>query len=114
MNEMTSAPAPQGTLVVENLQEWFGNQNLGAFHVAVDGKRAGAVLPRQQVALACSPGSHVVRIRRWWYRSAPLVIEVQVGDRHHLVADVKREGALLVRILTTIFRPSRALTIERT
>jgi hypothetical protein len=109
---MTFTDAAVGTLIVENSQDWFGNQNLGAFSVRVDETQAAVVLPRQQVTLMCHSGSHVVRVRRWWFRSRPLVLQVQAGETIQLAADVVRQGTLLTRVLTTTFRPSRALNLE--
>lgn len=100
-------------IVVENARKWFGDQRLGAFHVALDGAGAGMAFPGQQLNVECAPGTHTVRIRQWWYRSRPVTVDLSPGERCHLVADAPRGGGLLRRMATLMVRPSRSLSLNK-
>jgi hypothetical protein len=103
----------RSTIVVENTRKWFGDQRLGAFHVALDGTRAGVASPGQQLDIACIPGPHTVRIRQWWYRSKPVTVDLRAGEVLRLVASTPRGGNLLIRMAILIFRPSRSLSLDK-
>lgn len=98
-------------IVVENSRDWFGNQRQGAFVVSVDGERVGIALPRERVSHTCAPGAHSVRIRQWWYRSAPTAVEVIAGEPTVLKGDIPRDRSVLGRMALLMFRPSRSLAL---
>jgi hypothetical protein len=103
----------RSTIVVENARKWLGDQRLGAFHVALDGKKAGVAFPGERLDVACAAGPHTVRIRQWWYRSQPVPVDVKAGEEVCLVADAPRDGNVMVRMAKLIFRPSRSLTLGK-
>lgn len=102
----------RATIVVENVRSWVGNQKRGAVHVSLDGHNEGTALPNDRLVLSCAPGLHRVRVRQWWYRSAPLNVEVQPREELELVAD-RPKGNLLTCTAVLMFRPWRSISLER-
>jgi hypothetical protein len=100
-------------IVVVNARKWFGDQRLGAFHVTLDGKKAGVAFPLDFLEMECATGQHTVRVRQWWYRSEPVVVETTAGQELRLVADVPRDRNLTVVMARMLFRPSRSLSLRR-
>lgn len=96
-------------ILVSNPRPWFGDPRLGAFSVFVDRHFAGRVLPEGQVSIPISTGSHVVRVRSWWYASTPLRIDVAQDDVQHLSA-LRPSG--LSGFWSLLVRPRRSLRIE--
>jgi hypothetical protein len=103
-----------GRIVVESHRKWFGDQRLGTFRVALDGVPAGSLPPEGAVDLACDPGTHIVRIRQWWYRSQPTQVHVSAGETVVLDADIPRDGSPVVRFVVFMFTPWRALSLTET
>ncbi len=70
----------------------------------------GKLPPVGRIDVPCEAGSHVVRIRQWWYRSAPLSVTALSGKTIYLKADRSRVR-LLQRFAIFAFTPWRALVL---
>lgn len=101
------------TIKVQHLRTWFGDQRLGALRLALDGQKAGVILPSHSLQLTVPPGPHVLGNRQWWYRSQPVTVHLDRSESVRLDADVVRSGGGMHRFLILLFRPSRALTLVR-
>ena len=100
------------TLAIESSRDWFGDQRLGTFTVSVDGKNVGKLPRVGRIDVSCEAGSHVVRIRQWWYRSPPLSVTALSGKTIFLKADRSRVR-LLRRFAIFAFTPWRALVLAK-
>ncbi|MDH6143428.1 hypothetical protein P3T35_005463 [Kitasatospora sp. GP30] len=58
----------------------------GSYKVLIDGVVAGTVRIGRTVELPVTPGSHQVRLAQGLVASLPLVLDVEPGGRHHLLA----------------------------
>lgn len=103
--------APSAHVVVESPRKWFGDQRLGTFTVSLDHTKVGKLPPKGRLELLCPAGSHVVRIRQWWFRSRPLQIIASEERPVVLIADAVRGGNLFARMGVFGFSPGRALTL---
>jgi hypothetical protein len=112
MSRSLSTSEDSATIVVENQRPWFGDQRLGAFHLYIDGVRVGAVLPTEALSFEVAPGGHMLRIRRWWYYSPQMRIEISTGQALRVKADILRSGSLLRRFIITSFTPWRSLVLS--
>lgn len=101
-----------GSILIANPRPWFGNQNLGAFTVYIDGKRAGTVLPASSAEFTCAAGRHTVRVRRWFYFSQREEIEVLPGKLSSLTAGMRGE-ALGENLKAHMLTPWNALSLTR-
>ena len=101
-------------IVVEPQRRWFGDQRLGTFSVFLDQARVGKLPPIGRLDLSCAPGTHVLRIRQWWYRSPPIRVDALEGGSVLLTADIAHRGHFLIGMKTFIFAPWRALSLTDT
>lgn len=101
-------------IVVESRRRWFGDERLGTFTISLDHAKAGKVPPTGRLDLPCTPGPHVLRVRQWWYRSAPLRIHALEGGSVFLTADIAHRGHVFRRMTTFCFTPWRALSLTTT
>lgn len=101
-------------IVVESQRRWFGDQRLGTFSVFLDQARVGKLPPIGRLDLSCAPGTHVLRIRQWWYRSPPIRVDALEGGSVLLTADIAHRGHFLIGMKTFIFAPWRALSLTDT
>lgn len=108
---MTSASEDRGYIVIRTDREWFGDPRLGTFTASVDRRRVGKLPPEGHVEMCCVPGSHVVRIRQWWYRSPSVEVRVSPGESVLLMADIPRTGSAFIRFFRLLLTPSKALTL---
>jgi hypothetical protein len=83
----------------------------GTFAVYLDGKRVGNLKPVDELKIACSPGTHKVSVRQWWYRSRPVSFSIQAGQ--NAVAEVVDPGQNkgLRSFGRFLFTPGSALTV---
>ena|ERR1039457_458997 len=113
--EHPRAAAVSGTglsrIVVESHRRWFGDQRLGTFTVSLDNARVGKLPPTGRLELQCAPGTHVLRLRQWWYRSPPTHVSAPEGSSVFLTADVAHRGHLVRALNTLVFAPWRALSV---
>jgi hypothetical protein len=111
---MTNNGEPSdGTLVVFQDREWFGDPRLAAFNVTVDGHGKGKARLKSELVVPLPSGTHTVRIRQWWYRSPPLSIELPAGATLRLKADIASSRPLLSRFAKMVFQPGTSLVLER-
>jgi hypothetical protein len=77
----------------------------------LDGKRAGNLKPVDVVKMPCSPGSHKISVRQWWYRSRPVSFSIEVGQTAiaEVVDPSRRKG--LRTLGRFLFTPGSALTV---
>ena len=104
--------AATGRIVIESDRDWFGDPRLGTFAVYLDHVSAGRLRPRDRIELPCSSGSHVVRIRQWWFRSNLIQVHVSDGRTITLTADIPRDSNLIRRMAIFLFTPSKALCLN--
>jgi hypothetical protein len=104
-------PAAEGRIAIFQDMPWFGDPRMGALAVYLDGKRVGTVYPQATWSSSVDPGSHRLRIRRWWYFSDALTVEVKHGSGLTYRADNNRDGGVGVTLLRGMFAPWRALSL---
>ena len=97
--------------MVSQHRQWAGDPRLGAFVLSVDGQRVGVVPVLGRLAVTVGPDEHVVRIRQWWYRSAPVVVTVGAGATVCLKGDIPVTPSFVRRMGRFLAQPSRALTL---
>jgi len=83
----------------------------GALRIYTDGKNRGYVSALGRRELAVAPGTHRVRVCFRWFRSRPVVVEVDEGQNVELNASVPRTVSGAIRLLLL---PWRALDLEPT
>ena len=101
------------TITVFQDRQWVGVSRLGAFVVAIDGRGIGVAPVLGTISTEVPPGSHVVRIRQWWFRSPPLAVELHGGDHVRIRADIDRSVGAVRRTAKWLIAPNKALTLER-
>ena len=104
--------AATGRIVIESDRHWFGDPRFGTFAVYLDHTRAGRLRPKDRLDIPCGAGSHVLRIRQWWYRSKLVQVTVSEGRTITLTADIPREGSLVRRVALFLFTPGQALSLK--
>jgi hypothetical protein len=100
-----------GSIIVVSDYTWAGTNNLGDFAVYVDGGKVRSVAPESSVAIRVESGSHLVRVRLWWFSSKVCSIDVPQGGSVRLRTDVPRRSAFR-RYLTMLFIPLRSLDLK--
>jgi hypothetical protein len=107
-----SATSANGTIIVFQDREWFGDPRLGAFTMSVDSKRVGKVILHGECACQVVPGVHSVRIRQWWYRSPVVNVNVASGMTTRLRGDIPLSLSFLKRMAKFALSPSSCLVLE--
>jgi hypothetical protein len=102
------------TVVVFQDRTWFGNPQMGAFRVFLDGRAMGVAPVLGQVELPVSPGRHVVRIGQMWFRSPAVVLDVAPGSTTRLRANIPIDLPLLPRLARFLVSPSHCLVLGET
>jgi len=51
-----------------------------AYHVVVDGKSVGRLLPKEELALPLDEGMRQISVRADWWGSVPLSVDVKRGE----------------------------------
>jgi hypothetical protein len=100
------------SIVISSTRRWVLRPRSGTFTVSIDGRRVGSVAPVDRLVVACTPGTHVVRVRQGWLRSEPTPVEVTDGESAEVgVDDPARRGRLTTwrRMLLT---PGRSLMLS--
>lgn len=103
---------PMATLIVWQDRQWAGSPGLGAFVAYIDGKRTGVVPVQGRLTINTSPGHHVIRIRQWWFASAPEGIELAGGETVKVQADISRSDGSLRRYWRFLLTPWKALAVS--
>jgi len=104
--------APITGIVVDSNRQWYLNSRSGTFIVTLDGKRVGAVAPVDRLEVPCTPGTHVLRIRQWWFRSSATPVEVADGSRTRIEVDDPSQRPFLKSWVTGMITPWRALSLS--
>jgi hypothetical protein len=106
----TAPNTDSAMIVVENAQAWvYGNPQVGAFVVYVDGKRRGIAMPLESFAFTVPPGLHSLRIRRQWYMSPKVSVSLGEHERKSLVANIPTGG--IRDKLRLFYDPIHSLTL---
>ena len=103
--QVTSEPA--GTIEIFRDRPRVGGLRLGKVTVSVDGARVGTLRPLEELRLSLSPGTHTMRLRRWWFRSRAVTTAVREGQRTRFKAGAP-ERRTKWRLL---FSPSSSLSL---
>jgi hypothetical protein len=98
-------------IIVVNDSAWPGNPRLGAFTVAIDGRRVGQAALHGELRCAVAPGTHTVRVRQWHYKSPRLAVSVLPGASTVVRAN-KPAGPAWKAMSRLALRPFRALSLE--
>jgi hypothetical protein len=93
-------------VVSEYSQPGRPNQEMYAFAVSIDRTKVGRVLPQQSWAFSVEPGTHVVRVKLWYFTSRPLTVNVPAGGSVVLKTDIYRKWRFL-----RAFPPAHALRL---
>lgn len=80
---LVSVPG-EAVIEVTNDAFWYGDQRWGSLIVYVDGHRVGSAPPRGKTTIAVPPGTHVIRVRQWWYRSPEVTSLLEPGVMRRL------------------------------
>jgi hypothetical protein len=99
------------SIVLRSPRPWFGNQQLGAFVISMDGTKVGVLMPEGSLSVGCSAGRHDVRARRGWFRSQSTEVDLGSGEVVELVVDLDHPDSLFWRFLLAAFAPWRSLAI---
>lgn len=89
---MESGPAVESTawIVVANDYRWIGNPGAAGFTVYLDGKRAGVAPLGLTFSQQAEPGTHVLRVRLWYFLSPRLTLDLRPGQTRRFSADIPR------------------------
>ncbi len=111
---MASSPdfAQNARLTFRSNRRWYGDQRLGSIVVWADGTKLGRLTPNETVEERMVPGSHVVRIGQWWYRSRAVAIDIR--SNQSLIVDVvdPRSNKFVKQMALFLFAPRRSLTFR--
>ncbi len=97
-------------LYIVNLRGTFGIDTPGGVTVTMDGVKIGVAPFKRTTFFMCQPGVHIVRVRKWWCKSAPIEVELDVSRPAILEVDIPKDG-LLRRMAAVTLRPSRAIRL---
>lgn len=77
-------------IVVANHYRWIGNPAAARLTVYLDGRRAGVAPFGQTFSQQAEPGTHVLRVRLWYFLSPPVKLDLRPGEARHFSADIPR------------------------
>jgi hypothetical protein len=77
-------------LVIANDYQWIGNPRAAGFAVYVDGRRAGVAPLGDRLSVPVDPGTHVLRVRLWYFLSPHVKVDIQPGEVRRFSADIPR------------------------
>jgi hypothetical protein len=107
-----SAVESTARIVVANDYRWIGNPAAARFTVYVDGKRAGVAPPGDTFSLQVVPGTHVVRVRLWYFLSPRVKLDLRPGETRRFSADIPRKLRLWRRMMRGMADPLHSLSLE--
>lgn len=89
---MDSRSADENTsrIVIANDYRWIGNPGAAGFTVYVDGKRAGVAPLGETFSQQVQPGTHVLRVRCWYFLSPRVTLDSRPGETRRFSADIPR------------------------
>ncbi len=110
---MVSRPADENTsrIAVTNNYQWIGNPEAVGFTVYVDGKRAGVAPLGETFSQQVKPGTHVVRVRCWYFLSPRVKLDLRPGETRRFSADRPRNERLW-RMMRGLVDPFHWLSLE--
>lgn len=99
------------SLTLKSNRLWVMSAQSGTFAVYLDGKRVGRLKPVDVVKITCSPGTHRISVRQWWYRSRPVSFSIESGQNAvtEILDPSQHKGLHAFRRF--LFSPGSALTI---
>jgi hypothetical protein len=103
---------PTSMIVVNSHRKWYLNDRGGTFSVSLDGRRVGSVAPLGKLEMPCTSGTHVVRVRQWWFRSKPTPVEVEEGRVTAVEVEDPSQRPFLRTFVSGFFRPGSMLTLS--
>jgi hypothetical protein len=111
---MVPRPAAGRTsqIVVTNNYQWIGNPGAAAFTIYVDGKHAGVAPIGESFSQAVEPGTHVLRVRCWYFLSPTVNLDLRPGETRRFSADQPRKQPLWRRMLRAMVDPLHSLSLE--
>jgi hypothetical protein len=107
-----SLPAGLGRIVVKNAYQWVGNPGLAGFVVYLDRSRAGVAPLSGELTVQAQPGAHVLRVRLWWFLSAPVRLSLESGQTRRFSADIPRTKLAVARMVRGVVDPCHSLSLQ--
>jgi PEGA domain len=107
------SPHDPGRIVVANDYQWIGDPRVVGFTVYVNGRRAGVAPLGEALSAQVDPGTHVVRVRLWWFLSPRVTVSVNPGETVRFSADRPRTLPWW-RQLRGLVDPFHWLSLDRT
>lgn len=98
-------------IYVVNLRGAFGRGAPGSLLLTIDGVKTGIAPIKRTTFFMCQPGVHIVRVKKWWYKSAAIEVKLSVSHPAILEVDAPKDG-LLQRMATVALRPSSAIRLN--
>jgi hypothetical protein len=100
-----------GLLVVRNRYAWVGNPRLGQFAVYVDGHRVGTARLSESIEILATAGTHVLRVRLWWFLSPRLTVSLVADETLKVDADIDIQIPAGRRMLRLAYKPFQSLSL---
>ena len=107
------SPHDPGRIVVANDYQWIGDPRVVGFTVYVNRRRAGVAPLGEALSAQVDPGTHVVRVRLWWFLSPRVTVSVNPGETVRFSADRPRTLPWW-RQLRGLVDPFHWLSLDRT
>ncbi len=85
-----SAVESMARIVVANDYRWIGNPGATGLTVYLDGRRTGVAPLGQTFSQQAEPGTHVLRVRLWYFLSPRVKLDLRPGETRHFSADIPR------------------------
>lgn len=98
-------------IYIVNLRGAFGRGAPGSVVLTIDGIETGVAPIKKTTFFMGQPGVHIVRVKKWWYKSAPIDVKLSVSHPAILEVDAPKDG-LLRWMATVAFRPSSAIRLN--
>jgi hypothetical protein len=99
-------------LVISNDYQWIGNPRAAGFAVYIDGRRVGVAPLGERLSVQVEPGSHVLRVRLWYFLSPHIAVDVKPGETTLFSADIPRTLPLW-RKMRGLVDPFHWLSLEK-
>jgi hypothetical protein len=85
-----SAVESTARIVVANDYRWIGNPAAARLTVYLDGRRTGVAPLGQTFSQQAEPGTHVLRVRLWYFLSPRVKLDLRPGETRRFSADIPR------------------------
>ena len=107
-----SADENTSRIVIANDYQWIGNPAAAGFTVYVDGKRAGVAPLGDTFSQQVVPGTHVVRVRLWYFLSPRVKLDLRPGETRRFSAGIPGKLRLWRRMMRGMADPLHSLSLE--